>query len=317
MLPQLIMIDGIPGSGKSSTAQYISKQLNDNGMKAFWYHEEEANHPLDPPRIDPDSIHSPEEVSLFINTFLSLLQKFVQSIQTDRAIHIIESYYFQNSLRILFQNDLAHEEMSLFFHRMNAIIQSVDPLIVYFHHDNVEKNIQVIWDKRGEKWKKWFIATVTQAPYLRNKELSGEEGVITFWREYQRITDALLDEVSFPVVRFEGTDQWSQIHEVLCRKLGIRPITSTRRIFSKDVVGTYRYNKAGATLFCHISIRDNVLYWDFFSDEVVLFPQDEKHCIPRGLPISLEFQKEDGVIQSFEIKGKDIYGLLHTIFVKS
>lgn len=41
-----IMIDGIMGSGKTSTAQYFTRQLDLNGFDAIWHHEEGENHPV-------------------------------------------------------------------------------------------------------------------------------------------------------------------------------------------------------------------------------------------------------------------------------
>ncbi|MBO0992026.1 hypothetical protein [Bacillus sp. SD088] len=42
---KLIMVEGIPGSGKSTTAQSISKSLDRMGFKHKWWYEEEQGHP--------------------------------------------------------------------------------------------------------------------------------------------------------------------------------------------------------------------------------------------------------------------------------
>ena len=43
---KLILVDGITGSGKSTTAQFIARQLEKNGIKARWYNELEIGNPL-------------------------------------------------------------------------------------------------------------------------------------------------------------------------------------------------------------------------------------------------------------------------------
>jgi len=47
MKTNLIIVEGMPGSGKSTTAQYISMQLNKNSIPSNWYYEVESNHPLE------------------------------------------------------------------------------------------------------------------------------------------------------------------------------------------------------------------------------------------------------------------------------
>ena len=46
METQLILVEGCPGSGKSSTAQFLCRQLQRAGQECRWYHEEERPHPV-------------------------------------------------------------------------------------------------------------------------------------------------------------------------------------------------------------------------------------------------------------------------------
>lgn len=99
MKNRIIMIDGIPGSGKSATAQFISHQLNSNGIPAEWYHDEEDNHPLAYNWSSFEATHSISEVKKFIKTFPIILKEFKTNIKGDNKVHIIESYYLQDSIR--------------------------------------------------------------------------------------------------------------------------------------------------------------------------------------------------------------------------
>jgi adenylate kinase family enzyme len=42
---KLIILDGLPGSGKSTTAQWLELQLQRNGFDAQWYWEGDVPHP--------------------------------------------------------------------------------------------------------------------------------------------------------------------------------------------------------------------------------------------------------------------------------
>ena len=43
---KLVVIDGLPGSGKTPTAQWLELQLRRNQVDARWLHEADIPHPL-------------------------------------------------------------------------------------------------------------------------------------------------------------------------------------------------------------------------------------------------------------------------------
>ena len=45
-LPRIIFVDGLPGSGKSTTAQRLSLHLRRQGYRARWVFEHEEPHPV-------------------------------------------------------------------------------------------------------------------------------------------------------------------------------------------------------------------------------------------------------------------------------
>jgi thymidylate kinase len=49
---ELIFVEGVPGSGKSTTAQFIARRLARSGRPARWFYEEQAPNPF-VPEIDP------------------------------------------------------------------------------------------------------------------------------------------------------------------------------------------------------------------------------------------------------------------------
>ncbi|PTX59985.1 thymidylate kinase [Melghirimyces profundicolus] len=46
MSKKLILLEGIPGSGKSTFTRFIAVQLERNGYKTKLYHETTGDHPL-------------------------------------------------------------------------------------------------------------------------------------------------------------------------------------------------------------------------------------------------------------------------------
>src|SRR5438067_10670331 len=48
----LVFVEGVPGAGKSTTAQFLARQLTRHGRSARWFYEEQVPNPF-VPEIDP------------------------------------------------------------------------------------------------------------------------------------------------------------------------------------------------------------------------------------------------------------------------
>ncbi|WHX50948.1 hypothetical protein QNH46_10025 [Paenibacillus woosongensis] len=85
----LIIVEGIPGSGKSTTARFISLQTERNGMKTKLFHESAFQHPifLDCEITDPTD---------WRNIYLANLDRFLDALPEDNSVIVMESVLFQN-----------------------------------------------------------------------------------------------------------------------------------------------------------------------------------------------------------------------------
>lgn len=300
---QLILIDGISGSGKSTTSQYINLQLHLNGYDSIWYHEEEENHPLEYTEADIESMHSIEEALKFKDDFLELAKTFVAEKKNDGQIHIIESYYLQDCVRILFQNNVNEKVISDFFRQLNRIFKPMNPIVIYFRHNDVFRSIRRIWEARGEDWKNWFISEDSQTPYVLERKLAGEEAALTLWSDYQNLTDRLLNSVDYPIIRLDPGEGWDKLYQKILASLEIDQKRMPEERDNHHYSGTYEWKTDSENHQCHIFIRENKLMTNLiWGDRRLIFNGND--LLVESFPYHLEFSERGNSTMKFQIKGK-------------
>ena len=146
---KLILVDGISGSGKSTTAHYIARQLNRNGIKAKWYQEEEKNHPL---HVNLSKQKKKENDVQYCNRFMiefvKKWEKLVKKIQQDDTVYIVECFFFQYSLLQPIFMDLDKEVIKEFLHNIYNTIKSLNPALIHFYQEDVGKAMHRNWRRR-------------------------------------------------------------------------------------------------------------------------------------------------------------------------
>jgi adenylate kinase family enzyme len=85
---QLLLIEGVPGSGKTTTAKETCRHLSSIGIRANWYLEESVKHP-----VHPRSITKLRDAPDFMESCLKQWGLFVDQMQLERGISIYGQIY--------------------------------------------------------------------------------------------------------------------------------------------------------------------------------------------------------------------------------
>jgi len=310
---KLILIDGITGSGKSTTAHFLARQLDLNQISAQWFHEDQSDHPLIYPYADVDTLDDPQQVLKFMDTYPKQWELLVQRIIDEDRIYIIESYFLQNSIRPLFQNNLDKETVTIFFHTIVEIIMPLHPLLIYFHQENAEMAIRRLWRKRGVAWKNGFIHIDKKTPYVLTNKLEGEKAVLDLWTHYQKFTNQLVAQRRFDTLIFENSNgEWEVYYQKILDYLKLERKEEPKEP-SGDLtkyIGRYGSKKNGSVHRFTIDIMDGwlicYLYWDSASR---LLPRDSHKFHIEAFPLDIIFHEKDSEITGFTFVGRDIFHL--------
>lgn len=182
---RLLLLEGLPGSGKTTTAEIVCRRLRSVGIASQWYLEETADHP-----VHPRSVTSARRGPEFSAICLKHWQLFVEKRRDDETLHILEGSAFQSTVRFMMEEDSGG--IDEYFSRFQALVEPLAPAFVYFRPDDAVTNSRYISRTRGEVWTETVTSGETRTPYSVRHDLSGVEGMHVFWARYAELCEALL-----------------------------------------------------------------------------------------------------------------------------
>ena len=199
--PQILFIDGLPGSGKSTAAEAIGTSVSDSRVFA----ETAANHPLLVGTLDPNGaafadIHQRYSADSFASAALGRLEAFLKGAE-HTVLYVFESHPIQSTVRVLFQLNTPPTRILQFWSDLQDRLAAVQPRLIYFQERSPLQAFKEINRKRGPAWESYLIAAFEQSPWMRARALSGIEGADRMFVAYADLIDRLADLWRFPILK--------------------------------------------------------------------------------------------------------------------
>ncbi len=217
---QLILVDGLPGSGKSTAAQFIAAHLQKSNIPSKWYIEEDADHPVHSRQFKRKHVSRND----FADKCLQNWYNFAQTVIKSNQIIILDGSIFQSSVRFLLEYDSSIHDIKMYFSKFEDIIFKLDPLLIYFYQSNVDAFLRKTIEMRGSEWSSKVENYITSTPYAIRNNLQGIEGHISFWESYRIICDDLFNTTKITKMSFENSARnwksyYQEIKEYLNRNI--------------------------------------------------------------------------------------------------
>jgi thymidylate kinase len=209
---RLILVEGIPGSGKSSTAQWLARRL----PGARWWYEEALGHPVYAFR-DGDELggfvrellagrHAP-----LVDAALAQWRRFVEATAAGDEVVLVDGCLYGYLTWSLFPQDLPEPEIAAYVAAVEAILRPLDPRLLYLRRPDVAGTLEALTAARGQAMRRAYVERSTGAPYSRRRGYDGFDGMVAFWRDYQAFTDRLFDASPLTRLRVDDGD-WASRH---------------------------------------------------------------------------------------------------------
>lgn len=220
-----VLIDGLPGSGKSTSGELLAQQLEAGGLAAQVYSETSLTHPLHvvPPEEKSAAwadIHLQLTAQEFAERSLDRWRTFLASRLP--GWHILESYPFQSSVRVLVQMDAGDDVVTAYWEAWRRLIEREASALVYFHEPQPLALLREAMDKRGPGWTAMMLRAFEQMPYAANRGWSGEQAALGLITAYAQIMERLVATVNPPAIMLEARPaSYAERQDRLYKALGL------------------------------------------------------------------------------------------------
>ena len=155
---KLIVVEGIMGAGKSTTAGFITDQLRRHQYAARFLPEgptdTEPDHPLRIATALPHP-HAPWRdvtVAEFRELSLGKWARFVRAAQQSVTITVCDGLLFHGNMTDLLLMNAEPPVLHDYVRQVIEVTHSLKPVVIYFYHADVSRALRAVSDALGSEW---------------------------------------------------------------------------------------------------------------------------------------------------------------------
>jgi len=208
---KLILIEGLPGAGKTTASKHLGTYLQQQGITCHWYLEEDDPHPI----------------ACFDFKLKDLTEKlpplwkvFVEKALQAPTVTIIESRLWQNTALFMYMDEYSVEDIIELHQLVWQLLTPLEPTLLYLYQDDAEIALRRLNTFRDEKWIEWALQTTTKRKWFQSRGLTDFAGWVKFFQEWQQVAEELFRDWPYQKAKILNPhDDWAtayqKIHQFL------------------------------------------------------------------------------------------------------
>jgi len=303
---KLIIITGMSGAGKSTTAQSLACQYQRNHIRYCWLHEETKNHPIRDGEFSIGSLCSEEDLESNIQDMFQRWERLLQRISTSGRVFIMEGVLYDNILRYFYESHSSLEKITWYYDELMKRLAPAQPVVVHLCRANVRATLETLYQMRGQWWKN-LILNMDQNQYCRDHGLAGEEGVYAMWQAYQDTARKMFARWSGKKIQIDTTaGAWESYMQRLTQFLEIdyQPLAQPAVAEPEKYCGQYEIRFEDQLHTLDIKFDGTSLYCQAFWPYMKLLPLGGNRFIISSFPVKLTFlENPTGGVEAVRVRG--------------
>jgi hypothetical protein len=316
----LVLFEGIPGSGKSTSSHHLRLRLAELGIAAEWWQEENPRHPVyafdDAASLRRllDDLAAGGHAAV-IERALARWRAFVAARVGSPTVTILDSCLLGYLTWTLFPHFDVPEPVVLgYVDRVVATIAPLRPCLVHFAHPDVAAGLRRVVERR-------YVDRAVGSPFGRRHGLAGFDGLVAYWTASRELGRTALARVPFPTLAVDNAaGDWPAYDRAIAEFLDLPP--SAARKHPRDLsqlTGTYHQRDVEAPASCEVRLDDGdlvVLGLPGVWPRTRLIPAGDHRFHAESWPFEVEFLAAiDGTGLTMRV-GDHRWGTSERVFVR-
>lgn len=212
-MARLILIEGFPGGGKSTTAQFLARLLARRGARARWICEAEVPNPLVPPVPAGDD----QSWEQFVEMRVARWRAFAAAAIDHDATVVPESALLQLPVFTLLRRNVETAVITELIGRLVEAVAPLRPTLIYLTRRDPETALRALGESRGLSWLLHHAGSSDGFPFTQARGLSGFDGLFAYWRAHAELCDTIVKALDVPKLVLDvDAGGWPERRRQIC-----------------------------------------------------------------------------------------------------